>query len=244
MRRRARFLGVYKPAYDPNYTGKYLYQDVIRPFQRAENIPQAQTDEPGKKKGPGPGGAPVVLPGFGGQCSVFGYQKDAAGNRINLQVAMPGGYQRTFATEAEFQAACGGGAPMQQAAPVYAQPVPSQAININLPASAAPQVQDSGLTTALMYEMARRNAEYEEMLRRQRETGGPLPVSQPQQAQQAATTWLTSASQQGTGITEGMTLSAEPPAGDAPPQAQPPQSWWLWVLMGIGAVYSMKGKGL
>lgn len=188
----------------------------------------------------------VSMPGYGGQCAVVGYNKDAQGNRINIIVAMPGGAQRTFATESDFQAACVGavsaGSYAQVAQPSYAPPayVPGptpvmqqqpQNININIPASSGGGT-DSALWDAYFRSMSQ------------------PPVTQ-SPAVQSPSTWQYIMPAGGSGVDvapSGPTVvsPADMQAQEGTPAAAPApsaNSGLIWAIIGGGLIFALAGKG-
>lgn len=177
-------------------------------------------------------GQAVVMPGYAGMCAVFGSSQDASGNRINIAVAMPAGNVKVFATEAEFQAACG-----------YAQPAPSapypsyqyqqpQPINI--------QVGTGGVDYSRYFtDLQRQQAQLIKTL-----TVVPsLPGTTVTPAQQ---TLVYTAGPDGG--------AAYPPAAFMAPgtvpadvktvaEEKPGTPWWIFALIGVGAMYALGGKG-
>lgn len=198
------------------------------------NVPQGATEG----AGPGPGGTPVVMPSYGGQCSVFGYSKDPrTGERINIQVAMPGGGQRTFATEAQFQAACGGvaGGGGSYAAPqVVSMPAAApQNISISLPGS-------SGSDSAWLAELARRSAQQDELIRQlalQRQRSYTPETPQPQ------TSWVYTPGSGGGGVEYAPSMAVQPETAAIPPAPEKAATpWWIWAALGAGALYVVGKK--
>lgn len=168
--------------------------------------------------------------GFAGQCSVFGYSTDPlTGQRINLQVAMPGGSKQTFATEAQYLAACNVGVqPNYPGVPTGYAPSPqapsNQTINIALPSPSAPR-DDSALWAALL---SRDQPTV---------TGGPMPIAT---QQPVGYTYVPSADSSGVPYAPS---SDQPQPTLAPaPDAAPATPWWIWLGLGAAALYALKGK--
>lgn len=186
---------------------------------RQGNAPQASSGIPA-----------VMMPGYGGQCSVFGYSKDAQGNRINLQVAMPGGSQQTFATEAQYAAACGGAMPQPNYpgvpsgyAPGPQAPQAGQTINIALPGPSAPS-NDAALWAALF---AKDTPSV---------SSAPPPIAT---QQPTGYTYVPSADASGVAYAPS---ADQPQPTLAPAPDAPATPWWIWLGLGAAALYAFKGK--
>ncbi len=208
------------------------------------NAPQANAAGIGPETDP-TGGTPVVMPGYAGQCSVFGYSKDASGNRINLQVAMPGGEQRTFATEADFQAACAGAGatpPPSYASPSYASYQPPAPQNINISVPAASGGADNSYLTAL----ALRSQQQDDLIRQlalqnRRPSGGSTgsttaPV-------QPSTYWQYTPASPGGGVDYAPAAVTQPEPIVAGAPDKPATPWWIWAVLGAGAILVLSKKG-
>lgn len=181
-------------------------------------------------------GTAVVMPGYGGQCAVAGSNRDASGNRINIAVAMPGGNVKVFATEAEFQAACYGGQPSY--APAPSPPYPSyqyqqpQPINI--------QVGTGGVDYSRYFtDLQRQQAQLIKTL-----TVVPsLPGTTVTPAQQ--TLIYTSGPDGGPSYPPAAFMAPGTVPADVKTVAEekPGTPWWIFALIGVGAMYALGGKG-